>query len=237
MIIYPAIDIKNGKCVRLVQGLADQETVYGDDPSAMAEKWVDAGAQYLHVVDLDGAFAGQGQNGAAIQGIIQAAKSVPVQLGGGIRTLDDIQQRLDWGIARVIIGSAAISNPKMVEEAAKKFPGQIVAGIDAKDGMVAVHGWVDVSDLPAVELAKRLYEMGIKTCVYTDISKDGMLTGPNIAATVALKNESGMDVIASGGIGSLDDLRAVKAEGISGAIVGKALYNGNVTLQECLQLS
>lgn len=237
MIIYPAIDIKNGKCVRLVQGLADQETVYGDNPAEMATRWVDAGAEYIHVVDLDGAFDGKGKNGVAIRAIVKAAGSIPIQVGGGIRTLDDIQQRLDWGVARVIIGSAAISNPEMVEKAAKQFPEQIVAGIDAKDGLVAVHGWVDVSDLPAIDLAKKLYAMGVRTCVYTDISKDGMLTGPNIEATVALKSESGMDVIASGGIGTLDDLRDLNAQGISGAIVGKALYNGNVTLAECLQVA
>lgn len=237
MVIYPAIDIKNGKCVRLVQGLANQETVYGDNPAEMATRWVDAGAEYIHVVDLDGAFDGKGKNGEAIQAIVKAAGNVPIQLGGGIRTLDDIRERLDWGVARVIIGSAAISNPDMVEAAAKQFPEQIVAGIDAKDGMVAVHGWVDISDLSAIDLAKKLYAMGIHTCVYTDISKDGMLTGPNIDATTTLKDESGMDVIASGGIGTLDDLRAVKARGISGAIVGKALYNGNVTLAECLEVA
>jgi phosphoribosylformimino-5-aminoimidazole carboxamide ribotide isomerase len=234
MVIYPAIDIKEGQCVRLLQGKEEEATVYGRDPAAMAEKWIAAGAEYVHVVDLDGAFAGTGKNGEAIRAILHVAKGIPVQLGGGIRSLQDIEMRLSWGVERVIVGSAAISNPQMIREAAKAFPNRVVAGIDAKDGQAAIHGWVDVSDISAIDLAKRLYDVGIQTCVYTDISRDGMLTGANVEATTQLKNESGMDVIASGGIGSLADIAAIRQANIGGAIVGKALYEGKFTLEACL---
>lgn len=234
MILYPAIDIKEGRCVRLLQGKEDEKTVYGDNPAQMAEKWCDAGAEFLHVVDLDGAFSGQGKNGEAVQEIVQAAAGVPVQLGGGIRNMEDVEKRFEWGVTRVIIGTAAIANPEFLQEVAKRYPSRIVAGIDAKDGYVALKGWVELSEISALDLAMQLMEIGIEKCVYTDISKDGMMLGPNLKATLDLQKESGMDVIASGGIASLEDIRALREAGIQGAIIGKALYEGAFTLEEAL---
>lgn len=236
MRIYPAIDIKDGKAVRLLQGRADDKTVYGDDPAEMARRWAGEGAQYLHVVDLDGAFTGEGKNLIAVARICSAVK-IPVQLGGGIRSMLDIEKRFDHGVARVILGTAAVSNPDFVAQAAAVYPGRIVAGIDAKDGNAAIKGWVEVSSISAVELAKKLRVMGIGTVVYTDISKDGMLSGPNFEATKQMHDESGMDVIASGGICSLADLERLSAMGVHGAITGKAIYDGRIDLKEAIQIA
>ena len=236
MVIYPAIDMKDGRCVRLKQGAADAVTVYGDDPVAMAEKWAAAGAKWLHVVDLDGAFEGKSRNAALFKQIVEAAK-IPVQTGGGIRTMADIAYRIEeCGIARVILGTAALENPGLVAEAAKRFPGKIAVGIDAKDGYVAVRGWVDVSKTLAVDLAQRMARAGACTVIYTDISKDGMMRGPNVEATGEMVREGGMPVIGSGGVSCLEDVRALKAAGCAGVIVGQALYSGAVTLEELLAL-
>lgn len=234
MRIYPAIDMKDGNCVRLLQGRAQDATVYGTDPAAMALRWIEEGAEFLHVVDLDGAFTGKGKNLEAVGRICKAAGKVPVQLGGGIRTMADVEERLALGVNRVILGTAAISDPEFAAQAAKRFPGQIVAGIDAKNGFVAVKGWVEVTDVRAVDLAKKLRDMGILTCVYTDISKDGMLQGPNLETTLEMQMQSGMDVIASGGVGSVEDIRALKKLSVHGAITGKALYDGRMTLNEAI---
>lgn len=234
MRIYPAIDIKDGKAVRLLQGRADDKTVYGDDPAEMAKRWAGQGAEYLHIVDLDGAFTGEGKNLTAIARICTAV-NIPVQLGGGIRSMLDIKKRFDLGAARVILGTAAVSNPDFVAQAAAAFPGRIVAGIDAKEGKAAIKGWVEVSNRPAAELAKELHAMGIGTLVYTDISKDGMLSGPNFEATKQMHNVCGMDVIASGGICSLDDIERLAKMGIHGAITGKAIYNGRIDLKEAIR--
>lgn len=236
MRIYPAIDIKDGKAVRLLQGRAEDQTVYADDPAAMATRFAQLGAQYLHVVDLDGAFSGEGKNLAAVARIC-AVSAIPVQLGGGIRSMADVEKRFDIGVTRVILGTAAISDPDFVAKAAARYPQRIVAGIDAKDGRVAIKGWVEVSDIGALDLAKKLREMGIDTAVYTDISKDGMLAGPNFSATTRMHYESGMDVIASGGVGSLSDIRKLAALGIHGAITGKALYEGRIDLREAIRIS
>jgi len=234
MRIYPAIDLKDGNCVRLLQGRPQDATVYGADPVAMATRWAEEGAEYLHVVDLDGAFTGKGKNLEAVSRICKTVGGLPVQLGGGIRTMEDIEKRLVLGVARVILGTAAISDPEFTAEAAKCFPEQIMAGIDAKDGFAAVRGWVEVTKVRAAELAKQLRDLGISTCVYTDISKDGMLQGPNLEATLEMQQQSGMELIASGGIGSLEDIRALKNLGIHGAITGKALYDGRIRLSEAI---
>jgi phosphoribosylformimino-5-aminoimidazole carboxamide ribotide isomerase len=233
MIIFPAIDIKDGKCVRLVQGRADAQTVYSDDPAAMAQKWCALGAEYLHVVDLDGAFTGKAANTEAVRGIV-AASSVPVQLGGGIRSMDDIRKKLDMGISRVILGTAALYDHALVKEAVACYPGRIVAGIDAKDGFVAVKGWIEKSAVTAVELGKTLKALGISACVFTDISRDGMLGGPSIDETKRMIGETGLEIIASGGIGGIDDLIACRDIGAAGAIIGKALYDGRIALEEAL---
>lgn len=235
MRIYPAIDIQGGRCVRLLQGRAQDATVYGGDPAQMAKRWVKDGAEYLHVVDLDGAFSGQGKNGQAVRGICVAAGDVPVQLGGGIRSMADIEERFSWGVTRVILGTAAISNPALVREAAQKYPGKIVAGIDARDGRVAVQGWVSLTDADPIELGQKLRECGVPTCVYTDISKDGMLSGPNVEATCLLAQTTGLDVIASGGISSLADIQKLADSGIGGAIIGKALYDRQFSLAQAIK--
>lgn len=235
MIVYPAIDIKDGKCVRLLQGRAEDMTVYGDDPALMAERWCQAGAERLHVVDLDGAFTGEGKNISAVKRIVQAAGGVPVQLGGGIRSIEDIEQRFDLGIARVILGTTAISNPGLVEAAALRYPGRIVAGIDAKNGFVAVHGWVTTTKTSAVELANRLSEAGVLECVFTDIARDGMLGGVSVEATREMVEKGNLKVIASGGVSSLEDLQKCRQIGCSGAIVGKAMYDGRIELAEVIR--
>lgn len=239
MIIIPAIDLKEGKCVRLEQGLMDRDTVYNDDPAAQALIWQQKGAELLHIVDLDGAFAGEPKNRGAIEAIVQALQ-IPAQLGGGIRDLATIEAYLAMGISRVIIGTAAQRNPELVKEACSKFPGQIVVGIDAKNGLVAVQGWAEVTDLSAVELAKKFEGYGVAAIVYTDISRDGMLQGPNIEATRALAEAISIPVIASGGISSLADIQnliAVEQSGIAGAITGKAIYSGAIDLAEAIKLT
>jgi phosphoribosylformimino-5-aminoimidazole carboxamide ribotide isomerase len=228
--LIPAIDLKGGHCVRLKQGRMEDATDYGDDPVAMARRWQAQGAKRLHVVDLDGAFAGKPENRAVVQGIC-AALDIPVQLGGGLRDLDAIAQTLELGVQRVILGSAAVSNPKLVTEACARFPGQICVGIDAKGGMVAVHGWDDVTDVAAVDLARRFEDAGVAAIVYTDIARDGMLSGPNIEETLKLARSVSIPVIASGGVARLDDVLRLAAhlnDGICGAITGRAIYEGTL---------
>lgn len=239
MIVIPAIDLKEGKCVRLEQGLMEKDTVFNDNPGAQARVWQDQGAQLLHIVDLDGAFAGEPKNRSAIEAIVKAL-SIPTQLGGGIRDLPTIEAYLDMGIDRVIIGTAAQRNPELVEEACKRFPGRIVVGIDAKNGMVAVQGWAEVTGVTAVELAKKFEGFGVSAIVYTDISRDGMMQGPNIEATSALAQAISIPVIASGGVSSLQDIRnlmAVETSGVTGVITGKAIYTGALNLAEAIALT
>jgi len=234
MTIYPAIDIKNGRCVRLEKGDMQKATDYGE-PAIMAKKWQDAGAKFLHVVDLDAAFAGEFSNFKTVEKILEAVR-IPVQLGGGIRSMADVDARLiGLKLARVVIGTAAFENPELVRQAAAKYPGRIAAGIDAKEGKVALKGWVDVADVSPVALALRMKEIGIDTVIYTDIAKDGMLTGPNIKVTREMIEKTGLHIIASGGIGSIEDIAAVKAAGAAGVIVGRALYTGNVELKAALE--
>ncbi len=234
MRIYPAIDIKDGKCVRLYKGRFDDVTVYGDSPAEMAKKWEAQGGEYIHVVDLDGALKGHGVNAAKIREICESV-SVPVQTGGGIRTTEDIEAKLACGISRVIIGTKAVSDSEFVKRAADKYGDKIVIGIDAKDGMVAVEGWEKTSDFTAVEFAKKMVSLGVKTIVYTDIATDGTLSGPNVAAMREMAAAVNADIIASGGVGSLDDILLLKDTGVEGVIVGKALYTGRVDLAEAVK--
>lgn len=234
MRIYPAIDIKDGKCVRLYKGRFDDVTVYGDSPAEMAKKWEAQGGEYIHVVDLDGALKGHGVNADKIREICESV-SVPVQTGGGIRTMEDIEAKLACGISRVIIGTKAVSDSEFVKRAADKYGDKIVIGIDAKDGMVAVEGWEKTSDFTAVEFAKKMVSLGIKTIVYTDIATDGTLSGPNAAAMREMAAAVNADIIASGGVGSLDDILSLKDTGVEGVIVGKALYTGRVDLAEAVR--
>lgn len=239
MIVIPAIDLKEGKCVRLEQGLMDKDTVFNDNPGAQAKVWQDQGAELLHIVDLDGAFAGEPRNRTAIEAIVKAL-SIPTQLGGGIRDIPTIEAYLDLGIDRVIIGTAAQRNPELVEEACKRFPGRIVVGIDAKNGMVAVQGWAEVTDITAVDLARRFEGYGVSAIIYTDISRDGMMQGPNIEATRALAESISIPVIASGGVSSLKDIRnlmVVEKSGVTGVITGKAIYTGAIRLAEAVALT
>ena len=229
MIIFPAIDLRGGKCVRLIQGDFDKETVYSDDPQATALKWQAMGAKFLHVVDLDGARTGSPQNITAIKNILDAVK-IPIEVGGGIRTLDDVEKLLALGVRRVILGSVAVENISLVEDAAKKFGDKIVVGIDARGGFVATHGWEKSSAVKAEELAKKIVAAGVKTIIYTDISKDGMLSGVNAESFAELAKNSGAEIIASGGVKSLEDIRALKAAKIAGVIVGKAIYTGTLDL-------
>ena len=236
MRLYPAIDIKDGKCVRLFKGRFDDVTVYGDSPAEMAKKWESLGAEFIHVVDLDGALAGESVSAQAIKSICESV-NVSVQTGGGVRCLEDIEKRLSLGVKRVILGTVAVSDPEFVKKAIERFGAEsIVVGIDAKDGFVATHGWEKVSRIGAVPFAKKMQDMGVKTIVYTDISTDGTLGGSNVDAmremAAAVPN---VDVIASGGIGSLDDILALKDSGVEGVIVGKALYTGRVDLTEAIE--
>ncbi len=239
MIVIPAIDLKEGKCVRLEQGLMDRDTVFNDDPAAQALEWQAQGAELLHIVDLDGAFAGEPKNRSAIEAIIKAI-TIPAQLGGGIRDIPTIEAYLGLGLARVIIGTAAQRNPELVREACAKFPGRIVVGIDARDGMVAVQGWAEVTGITAVELAKKFEGFGVSAIIYTDISRDGMLQGPNIEATRTLAESVAIPVIASGGVSSLKDIKnlmGIEASGVSGVITGKAVYTGAIRLSEAIGLT
>ena len=239
MIIFPAIDLRGGKCVRLIQGDFDKETVYSDDPQATALKWQNLGAKFLHVVDLDGARAGSPKNLNAIKKILatNAAIKIPIEVGGGIRTLDDAEKILSLGVRRVILGSVAVENISLVEEAVKKFGDKIVVGIDARDGVVAVHGWEKSSAVKADELAKKISAAGVKTIIYTDISKDGMLSGVDAKIFSDLQKFSGAEIIASGGVKSIEDIRALKAAKISGVIVGKAIYSGALDLKSAIELA
>lgn len=239
MIIYPAIDIRGGRCVRLTEGRFDAETVFADDPAEMALKWAGMGAEFLHLVDLDGALAGEGKNVPVIERILQSV-NIPVQLGGGIRNLETIEKLLALGVTRLILGSAAVNNPQLVEEACKKYPGHIAVGIDAKNGEVAIEGWGKGSGVAATELAKKMAAYGVETIIYTDISRDGMLSGVNVEATAALARACGVPIIASGGVASLEDIRRVKAvesDGVQGCIIGKAIYTGAVDLKAALALA
>ncbi len=236
--LYPAIDLKDGACVRLQRGEMDQATVYGNDPAAQAAAWAAAGFGWVHVVDLNGAFAGRPVNGAAVRAIL-AAVQVPVQLGGGIRDLAGIETWLAAGVTRVILGSAAAKNPALVFEACQKFPGRIVVGIDAKAGMVATEGWAETSNLRAADLAVRLQDAGIAGIIYTDIARDGMKTGLNLEETAALADAVNVPVIASGGVAGVADILALKAAArqspnLNGAILGRALYDGSLKPAEAL---
>jgi phosphoribosylformimino-5-aminoimidazole carboxamide ribotide isomerase len=236
--LYPAIDLKDGKIVRLRRGDMGDATTYGTDPAAQARAWQDAGCAWLHVVDLNGAFAGRPVNGEAVAAIL-AAVTIPVQLGGGLRSRADIEHWLQAGIPRVILGSAAVKNPALVREAARAHPGRIAVGIDARDGMVATEGWAETSTLPAADLAARFEQDGVAAIIYTDIARDGMLTGVNIEATLALAARVATPVIASGGIGGAEDLRALRDQAagrIEGVIVGRALYDGRVDAATALAI-
>jgi phosphoribosylformimino-5-aminoimidazole carboxamide ribotide isomerase len=232
--IYPAIDMRGGNCVRLLQGDYNQETVYGDSPFDMASQFAETGAQWIHMVDLDGAKDGKRVNDRFV---IQAAKELKanVQIGGGIRTEADILHYLENGVDRVIIGSIAVSNPEFATQMIRKYGAKIAVGIDAKDGFVATHGWIDTSKVRAVELGKRFADAGAETFIFTDIATDGTLAGPNIQAVLEMQEATEKTVIASGGVSSLADLKAIAAKGISGAIVGKALYENRFTLAEALK--
>ncbi|WP_342363530.1 1-(5-phosphoribosyl)-5-[(5-phosphoribosylamino)methylideneamino]imidazole-4-carboxamide isomerase [Terrarubrum flagellatum] len=230
MILFPAIDLKEGHCVRLIRGDMAQATVFNDDPAAQAAAFENQGFSWLHVVDLDGAFAGKPMNAAAVEGILKATGN-PVQLGGGVRDLATVEAWLTRGVRRVIIGTAAVKNPALVREAAKKFPGQIAVGIDARDGFVAVEGWADTSTLHAHDLAKRFEDAGVAAIIFTDIDRDGALGGVNWDATIALANATSIPVIASGGVASLADitkLASPECAGLEGAISGRALYDGRI---------
>ena len=234
MQIYPAIDIKDGRAVRLRQGLAADVTDYGT-PAEAAMDWKTQGATYLHVVDLDGAFEGKGRNPPLVAEIVRET-GLPVELGGGIRTMEDIEARLTLGVARVILGTVALTDPDLVRRACARYPGRIACGIDAKDGRVAVRGWVEASDVDPVDLALRMKDAGVQDVIYTDIRRDGMQTGPNVEATAELVRRTGLRVIGSGGVGKIQDLYDLRDAGCAGAIVGKALYNGNFTLAQALRL-
>lgn len=233
--IIPAIDLQGGRCVRLVQGDFDRSTVYGDDPAGMARRWEAAGATRIHVVDLDGAKDGEPRQLAVVKAIVEVV-SVPVQLGGGLRTLDHIQVALDAGVDRVMVGTKAIEDPSFVDLALARFGERVGIGIDARDGRVAVRGWVDVSDVDALDLARQMAERGVRTIVYTDISRDGMLTGPNLDAMRKMAEAvPSVGVIASGGVGQPRDITDLAETGTVGVIVGKAIYTGNVDLASAIE--
>lgn len=234
MRIYPAIDIKDGKCVRLLQGRFSDVTVYGDNPVETALKWERLGGAFIHVVDLDGALKGHGVNAEVIKNICSSV-NVPVQTGGGIRTMDDIESKLNCGISRVIIGTSAVKDADFVRRAVDKYKEKIVIGIDAKDGMVAIEGWERISSFSAVDFAKKMEQIGVATVVYTDIATDGTLKGPNIAAMVEMCEKTSLDVIASGGVGKIEDIAALSRTNVEGVIVGRALYTGAVDLSEAVK--
>jgi len=235
VILYPAIDLKDGQCVRLLRGDMAAATVFGDDPAAQARSFRDAGCAWLHLVDLNGAFAGRPVNGAAVESIL-AAVDIPVQLGGGIRDMATVETWLGKGVARVILGTVAVEDPDLVTAAAKAFPGQVAVGLDARNGRVATRGWAEETTLLVTDLARRFEDAGIAAIVYTDIDRDGAMAGPNVAATAALANAVDLPVIASGGVSSLDDLLALRDSSapIAGAISGRALYDGALDLGKAL---
>ena len=236
MIIFPAIDLRDGKCVRLLRGDFAQETVYSDRPEETALRWQREGAEFLHVVDLDGALAGEPRNTDAIKSILSAVR-IPIEVGGGIRSLETIEKTLELGVHRVILGSAAVQNRDLVKEACHRYGDRIAVGIDAKDGIVAIDGWGVLGGISAIELAQELSSFGLKIIIYTDIARDGTLSGVNIEATSKLAAESGVDIIASGGVRSLEDIHALKkleSEGIIGVIAGKSIYEGTLSLSEAI---
>ena len=236
MILYPAIDLKDGNCVRLLRGEMEAATVFGTDPAAQARAFQDAGAEWLHLVDLNGAFAGRPVNGAAVEAIL-AAIDIPAQLGGGIRDMATIEGWLDKGLSRVILGTVAVENPDLVRQAAAASPGRIAVGIDARGGRVATRGWATETEVMATDLARQFEDAGVAAIIYTDIDRDGAMQGPNIAATEALARAVSIPVIASGGVSSLDDLRALAGtQVIAGAISGRALYDGAIDLGQALSL-
>ena len=239
MLIIPAIDLKDGQCVRLRQGLMDDSTVFSDDPVAMARRWVDAGCRRLHLVDLNGAFAGEPVNGEVVTAIAAAYPDLPVQIGGGIRSLETIEHYVKAGVSYVILGTKAVKEPAFVAQACAAFPGKVIVGLDAKDGLVATDGWAEVSEVRATDLAKQFESAGVSAIVYTDIARDGMMQGVNVEATVAMAQASSIPVIASGGITNLDDIKgliAVADQGICGAITGRAIYEGTLDVAEAQRL-
>jgi phosphoribosylformimino-5-aminoimidazole carboxamide ribotide isomerase len=240
MLLIPAIDLKDGKCVRLRQGRMEDETVFSDDPVEVAQRWVDAGARRLHMVDLNGAFAGKPVNAGAIKSVAEAFPDLPIQVGGGIRDEETVQTYLDAGVQYVIIGTKAVRAPHFVNDLCLEFPGHIIVGLDAKDGKVAIEGWSKLSHHSVIDLAQRFEQDGVEAIVFTDIGRDGMMTGVNVDSTVALAQAIHIPVIASGGITDIDDIRALCAvaeEGIMGAITGRALYEGTLDLAAAQQLA
>jgi len=237
MILYPAIDLKDGRAVRLVHGEMDQETVFNENPAAQALEFVEAGCEWLHLVDLNGAFAGTPVNAVPVEEILKQC-NVPAQLGGGIRDMATIERWISQGLARVILGTVAVENPQLVRDAAREFPGKVAVGIDARHGKVATKGWAEETDVDATELAKSFEDAGVSAIIYTDILRDGAMKGPNVEATAALGNAVSIPVIASGGVSSLADLQALKSCGapLNGAISGRALYDGAIDLAEALKV-
>lgn len=237
MILYPAIDLKDGQAVRLLHGDMDKTTVFNDNPAAQALEFVNAGCDWLHLVDLNGAFAGEPVNAAPVEEILKQTQ-VPAQLGGGIRDMATIERWIDKGLARVILGTVAVENPDLVREAAREFPGKVAVGIDARNGKVATKGWAEETDVMVTDLAKSFEDAGVAAIIYTDIMRDGAMQGPNVQATADLANAVSIPVIASGGVSSLEDLEALKSCGapLNGAISGRALYDGAIDLAEALQL-
>jgi len=239
VIVFPAIDLKQGQVVRLAEGDMDRATVYGDDPAAQALLFAEAGAEHLHVVDLDGSFAGRAENREAVEAIVQAFPG-HVQLGGGIRTRESVEGWFNLGVARIVMGTAALKDPQFVRDMALEFEGGIVVAVDARDGMVATEGWAEVSDIPMVDLARRFEDAGVASLLFTDIGRDGMLKGCNIDATVELARQTDMPVIASGGVKGLDDIHILSmhaSEGIEGVITGRALYDGRLDLAAALAIA
>jgi len=239
MLLFPAIDLKEGKAVRLLQGRMEDSTVYSDNPVDLAKEFEIQGAKYLHIVDLNGAFTGKPVNDEIIRRIVRSV-SLKIQVGGGIRTMERITELIELGVQRVILGTIAVKNPELVAEAVRRYGKRVIVGIDAKDGLVAVQGWAETTKMRAIDLGKAMKVMGVHSVVFTDIARDGMLQGPNIESTVQMADETGLSVIASGGISTLEDLRDLQAEAIKGvslegAITGKALYSGVFTLKEALE--
>jgi phosphoribosylformimino-5-aminoimidazole carboxamide ribotide isomerase len=234
--ILPAIDLRGGHCVRLRQGDYTQETVFGNDPVAMARRWVDQGATFLHIVDLDGAKVGHPVNEAAIRAMVEVV-GVPCQLGGGLRTAEHIAAALDWGVARVVVGTRALKEPAWLEQMSRRFPRRVVLGIDARDGRVATDGWLELSTCEAVELARRCADWPLAALVYTDIRRDGMLEGPNLEALAEMARAVNLPVIASGGVTTLDDIRRLLPLRLAGCIIGRALYEGKLNLVEAIQIA
>ena len=240
MLIIPAIDLKDGQCVRLRQGLMEDSTVFSDEPVAMARRWVEAGCRRLHLVDLNGAFAGEPVNGEVVTAIAGTWPELPIQIGGGIRSLETIEHYIRAGVSYVIIGTRAVKEPEFVAQACAAFPGKVIVGLDAKDGLVATDGWAEVSEIKATDLARQFESDGVSSIVYTDIARDGMMQGVNVEATVTMAQASSIPVIASGGITNIEDIRALAGQahhGICGAITGRAIYEGTLDVSEAQKLS